>query len=172
MLLQRLIADPKCGFNYDYMGSAEYEFGATALARTDFARQYIAGNIAAKRMTFIEQVNRFNGNGHARAGIDVVVYSTKEVIEGFGDELTIQVTKETFRTDNPKYLGWMKVTGPRSTPPAPLFIVRADVDLTNVDKFFKDPIDYLEGEQAAKDGKDLDLTRSEIYQIGWEDFEE
>lgn len=145
MLLQRLIADPKCGFNYDYMGSAEYEFGSTMRARTDFARHYLAKKITAKRMSFIEQVNRFNGNGHARAGIDVVVFSTKEIIEGFSDELTIQVTQETFRTDNPKIIGWMKVDV-NGAPPAPLFIVRADVDLTSVDKFFKDPIDYLEGE--------------------------
>lgn len=172
MLLQRLIADPKCGFNYDYMGSAEYEFGATTLARTDFARQYLAGNIAAKCMTFVEQVNRFNGNGHARAGIDVVVYSTKEVIEGFGDELTIQVTKETFRTDNPNILGWMKVAGPRSTPPAPLFIVRANVDRKRVDQFFQPPIDYLEGGKARRAGEELDSSKSKEYQAGWEDFTE
>lgn len=32
-LCQRLIADPKIGFNYDYMGAAEYEFGGTREAR-------------------------------------------------------------------------------------------------------------------------------------------
>lgn len=32
-LCQRLIENPRIGFDYDYMGAAEYEFGATRQAR-------------------------------------------------------------------------------------------------------------------------------------------
>lgn len=37
-LCQRLTQDPNIGFNYDYMGSAEYEFGANWRARVYLAK--------------------------------------------------------------------------------------------------------------------------------------
>src|SRR3546814_8720923 len=54
MYLQRLIADPKIGFNYDYMGAAEYEFGVTAEARLAIAKAYLDRDIGAKFTNLIE----------------------------------------------------------------------------------------------------------------------
>lgn len=40
MLLQRMIRENEIGFNYDYMGYAEYEFGATSKSREAIARSF------------------------------------------------------------------------------------------------------------------------------------
>lgn len=38
-IMQRLVKDEKIGFNYDYMGYAEYEFGANTIARAEVSRE-------------------------------------------------------------------------------------------------------------------------------------
>ena len=170
MLLQRLITDNNVGFNYDYMGAAQYEFGATTNGRTKFAQAYLEGNIAAKKMKFVELINMFNGNGHSRRAIDVVVYTTKEALATMGDTFTAQVTKEHFRTDDPKIVAWMSVGIPNGREFAPLFIVRDDPEMiARVDLFFKDPIDYLEGQAVALDGGDFDHSKPPAWKTGWND---
>ena len=175
MLLQRLIVDREGGLNYDYMGASEYEYGAIAHGRTTFAQAYLDGNIVAKRVKFVELIVPFRGNGQSRAAIDVVLFSVPEVIATLGDTFTAQVTKEHFRTDDPKIVGWIHVGWPdtenhKRKPLTPLLIVRADPDMiAKVDCFFKNPIDYLEGQKAAVNATGFDTTQSIPWQNGWKD---
>lgn len=132
MLLQRLVTDDKIGFNYDYMGSAEYENGATKKGRTAIAQAFLDGKIKAKATNFVEMI----GPNHD-TGIPVVVMGLAETIDSIGDELEIRVFKETFRTRDKNMVGWMNVAW-HGHELNPLLIVRADLSdaQERINKFF------------------------------------
>ncbi len=133
MYLQRLIADPKIGFNYDYMGSAEYEFGVTAEARVAIAKAYLDGDIGAKLTNLIEVHGKNRSNP-----VQVRVLAKKSTITQIGDEFALPVLKECFRTDNPKIIGWLKVMPHRAPNLDPLIMIRHHLvdGPARIDQFF------------------------------------
>ena len=143
MYLQRLVADKEIGFNYDYMGSAEYEFGATLNGRSAFARAYLEGDIAAKKTLFVEKFY-----GSLSKPVEVVVMGRKKDIEAIGAEMVISVTKESFRTESSKIIGWMNVGRESCTP---FFIMRADLADAGkrIESFFAPAIEAIKEELAG-----------------------
>lgn len=125
MFLQRLIADKDIGFNYDYMGYAEYEFGATPNSRTRLAELYLQNNLASIGVTMVEQFGRSNSKP-----FDVVVIASKDDIAYINHQRDkdaqkrwyVTVDKTSMRSDNAKIIGWMSVRIPK-----PIFIIRQDL---------------------------------------------
>lgn len=126
MLLQRLVADSKCGLNYDYMGSAEYEFGATANGRSGLAKAFLEDDLKFKWFDFVEVRGRFS-----YPPVQVVGLARQKMIDQIPGTFRVNVTKENFRTDNSRIIGWMLVDyagrtcGPTDNP---LLILRANLD--------------------------------------------
>ena len=81
MLLQRLIDNPITGFNYDYMGAAEYEYGATSHGRTGLARAWLEKDFTAQKVMFIETVR-----DRKSAPIEVLVMGRPETIHSIPAE--------------------------------------------------------------------------------------
>lgn len=146
MLLQRLVNDDDTGFGYDYMGSAEYENGATKNGRTALARLFLNGDLCARRIRFSEKMGRMMA-----PSIDVLAMGGEETLEHLGDPAVISVTKEPFYIHRAKYAGWMQV-GWDEESIDPLMLVRLDAPdeeiKARVSAFLKDPIAYLK-EKAA-----------------------
>jgi len=146
MLLQRLVADPDIGFNYDYMGSAEYEFGATRRGRMALAQIFVEDRMVARRVAFVEQFgfNTFDP-------IQVLALGSADMLDGLGDPMTIRAYKEAFRTRSPDIIGWMNVSQDRAVKP--LLLVRLGADpgeaQDRIGKFLKDPIEALRNERSA-----------------------
>lgn len=131
MLLQRLVADKNIGFNYDLMGAAEYEFGATRNGRAAIAQAYLKGDISAKRTLFIE------AHGSRRSpGVKVAVLARPETLAKIGDEMIVQVVKECFYTDDERIIGWMNVGQDYVEP---MMIIRENVEdmRDRVNDFFR-----------------------------------
>lgn len=112
MLLQRMIADNEIGFNYDYMGYAEYEFGATSKSRESLTRSFIANDLQSRVVTLVE----YFGRSYSEP-IEVVVLGNKETInyidhqreKDLNKNWYVPVDKSSMRGDNDKIVGWMSV---------------------------------------------------------------
>lgn len=137
MLLQRLVKDETAGFNYDYMGSAEYEFGATRNGRGALALAFINSNFHARVIDFREV-----HYGSVLPPVTVIAMGSKDAI----DDLAaaggkISVIKETFRTNDSNIVGWMNV-GWEMRRTTPLLLVRQSLhpaDITARTKKFLEP---------------------------------
>jgi hypothetical protein len=137
MLLQRLKADPKIGLNYDHMGYAEFEFGATRKSRLR-----IASLLLERKLTMVK-ARFFDKWGMSTFGpVDVYVFGSKEGIAKLGMkqdhpsvpfDLLVRTEKSPSRADNLDMLGWMSVRTDE-----PVLIVRATPDnIERADKFIK-----------------------------------
>jgi hypothetical protein len=137
MLLQRLVRDETAGFNYDYMGAAEYEFGATRNGRGALATAFIEGKLHARPIQFREV-----HYGSVLPPVNVLAVGSKEVIDNIvaaGGK--ISVIKETFRTNDSNIVGWMNV-GWEMRRTTPLLLVRQSLhpaDITARTKKFLEP---------------------------------
>lgn len=170
MLLQRLLADDRadgCGLNYDYMGSAEFEFGATREARIKLANLQIEGKLVGKQVRLYEKWGRSN-----RGPIDVYLFGSQEYIDkllsnppvlslGVNGDLIVCPTKEAARIDDIRYIGWMQV---RSNEP--LLIIRATRE--NLDRGNKFLQLFMDGILAEEKEKSIE-QKSEAYLNGWAD---
>lgn len=147
MLLQRLKPDDTCGLNYDYMGAAEYEFGATANGRLAIARLFLNKEMAARTIRFVE----VHGMSE-RAPVDVLAVGTQDMLANIAGTAKIRVIKEAFRTDDPRIIGWMNVGHDENV--TPFLMVRLSIGVDNVQKriqaFLERPIEHLreEGREA------------------------
>jgi len=144
MLLQRLVTDEDVGFNYDYMGSAEYEYGATRNGRLALARLFVEDKMCARKIQLQEKIG-----SNKSAPITVLAVGSAETLDALGNPAVLPVTKEAFRLHQAKYAGWMHV-GP-SEEVEPLLFVRCDMPgeeiSRRVQSFLKEFIDGLK--QAA-----------------------
>lgn len=140
MLLQRLVNDEDVGFNYDYMGAAEYEYGATRNGRMAIARLFLDGKMCARRVQFQEKHGRTT-----EQAITVLALGSAETLDKLGNPMVISTTKEAFRTHSSKIAGWLHVG--HSDNVEPLMLLRLDApgqEVTErVQAFLKDPIDAL-----------------------------
>lgn len=130
MRLQRLIKDDELGLTWDDMDETHYPLSLYSDSTIEFMMAVRHKEIGAKRLKFVEQFHRFDGNGHRRAAIDVIVYGSPMVLHGLGvinNTLTIQVTKEPFQTDNENVIGWQRLKSPRDVL-FPLLILRDNED--------------------------------------------
>ncbi len=141
MLLQRLIADKDIGFNYDYMGSAEYEFGATRNGRMELAQAFIDGEIVAR----VLQVSEVYNSKDPGKNIEVVALGRKNMIDALEASPRIRISKESFRFDNPNILGWMNVGADEVEP---LIMIRTSVEdaQKRINDFIRPFIDGLREE--------------------------
>ena len=151
MLLQRLTKDDTVGFNYDYMGAAEYEFGATRNGRAALAQAFVDKQFFARPLVFREVIGQ-----NVMPAIGVVAMGSKEMLDALeADGGRISVTKEAFRTGDTNIVAWMAVAW-ESYRAKPLLLVRRSLggkDLTNRTKKFLDP--FIEAiEQEAKESVD------------------
>jgi hypothetical protein len=102
-LLQRLIRHPMIGFEYDQMGYAEFEYGATAKARDQLAGFMRNGTISAKRVAF-------KGTwGKSKSEFKAVVVGDKALLDTVGPGLSVQLEKSSMRAHDESILGWMTV---------------------------------------------------------------
>lgn len=105
MLLQRMIRENEIGLNYDYMGYAEYEFGATSKSREAMARSFIANDLEARVVTLVEQFGKSQ-----MEPIEVVVLGNKETIDYIDHQREkdlnrhwyVKVDKSSMRSDSDK----------------------------------------------------------------------
>lgn len=143
MLLQRLVTDEDVGFNYDYMGAAEYEYGATRNGRLALARLFLDDKMCARKIKVSESIGRMKGEP-----ITVLAIGSAETLDALGNPAVLPVTKEAFRLHQAKYAGWMHV-GP-SEEVEPLLFVRCDMPgeeiSQRVQSFLKEFIDGLRQE--------------------------
>lgn len=142
MFLQRLLADDTIGFRYDFMGSAEYENGATRTGRLEIAKAYLAGTIEARAITFIEVHGKSVGEP-----VEVMALGRTEFLDKLGKIAEIRTTKEAFRTREEGIIGWMNVGWDACEP---LLLLRADGYKLQerLDKFMADPIKALQAGDA------------------------
>jgi hypothetical protein len=126
MYLQRLIEDDKTGFNYDYMGRAEYEFGATMNARKALAAKHLDGEIQVRILNFIEIIGK-----NESKPVEVAVLAPEGtfcLLDIEDDTLRIKVTGEPFRTASPNIIGWMNIEEDDCGTVIPMLMVRTDAD--------------------------------------------
>ncbi len=143
MFLQRLTHDDTSGFNYDHMGSAEYEFGVTRDARTAMAKLFISDGMKARAIDFVEKIGK-----NESSPVLVLALGSEETLDKLGNPAIIQVTKEPFRTSNRNINGWMLVD-PENKDVTPLMLLRVTDDVQErLGKFLKDPIAALREEAA------------------------
>ena len=144
MLLQRLVTDENVGFNYDYMGAAEYEFGATRNGRLALARLFVEDKMSARKIQLHEKIGKMKGEP-----ITVLAIGSAETLDTLGNPAVLPVTKEAFHLHQAKYVGWMHVG--HSEQVEPLLFVRCDMPgeeiSQRVQSFLKEFIDGLK--QAA-----------------------
>lgn len=104
MLLQRLISDDKIGFNYDYMGSAEFEFTDGQLnTRAILASAWREGSIKAVKTTLKTQ--------HGDV-IPMIVFGTADDLAKIGAEYFVTLQKSTLRASSERIRGWLTVDAP------------------------------------------------------------
>lgn len=146
MFLQRLIADEEVGFNYDYMGSVEYENGATRNGRMALANLFVDGKMCARKIKMCEKIGKMKHDP-----IEVLAIGSTETLDALGNPAVISVTKEAFHLHQAKYIGWMHVG--HSEKVEPLLFVRCDMPgdeiSDRVNKFLKGPIDYIKENQVT-----------------------
>lgn len=114
MLLQRLVKDDRhgIGFNYDYMGYAEYEFGATTESRTKIGQTYLDGKLKSICVELVEVFGCSNSKP-----IEVVVIAHEDAIHYIEHQREkdihkrwyVDVSKSSMRGDSEKIVGWMSV---------------------------------------------------------------
>lgn len=140
MLLQRLIADPEIGFNYDYMGAAEYEFGATAQARFNIAEAFDRDQLASRKIDFIECIGP-----NELPPVKVIAIGRGAELDEIGPVAKIHVTKGPFHTRYPDVVAWMRVS-PYDEKAPPLLLIRADIDdpLGRGDRFIEDALSVIQ----------------------------
>lgn len=103
MLLQRLVSDDKIGFNYDYMGAAEFEMDGQRNTRAVLAGAWRKSTIKAVKTTLKTQ--------HGDA-VPMVVFGTAGDLEKVGPEFFVNLQKSTLRANDDKVRGWMTVSAP------------------------------------------------------------
>lgn len=101
MLLQRLISDEKIGFNYDYMGAAEFDF-------TNGQRNTRASLAAAWRDGKIKAVKTVLKTQHGDV-VPMVVFGNEKDVAQFGPEHVIMLQKGRLAADNSTIRGWLTV---------------------------------------------------------------
>lgn len=136
-LLQRMIADENIGFNYDYMGAAEFENGATARARGELAGFMLDGQMTARRVNF-------KGTwGVTKVKFPAIVIGEKRYVDQMKPELSVTMEKGSMRNQDENILGWMIVDKDCSK----LFILRDDenypVNINRLEKFLKPFADQI-----------------------------
>lgn len=120
MLLQRLIIDGDIGFNYDYMGNALFENGATASGRAALAQAYVDGNLQSKFIDLITVRNRMES-----APIKVAVLAHKDHIAEMGDTVKVSTLSEMAQVDREDIVAWMNVGWDGVDP---FLLIRASVE--------------------------------------------
>lgn len=146
MLLQRLNKDDTAGFNYDYMGSAEYEYGSTRKGRVAIARLFLEGKMCARSVKFQEVIGK-----NEFEPIGVLAIGTSEALDKLGNPMKIRVTQESFRTREEDIVGWLHVSMDEEDFD-PLMMIRLDMPAdeihVRVEQFLADPIKYLKEDGA------------------------
>lgn len=169
MLLQRLVTDEKVGFNYDYMGASEYEWGATSVGRTALAQLFLDKQFCAKKIQFIEvggfarthrqsfvdKLDKPIEPYDPKIGIEALIMGSQETLDRLCPDgvLNLRYTKEMFRLEDPTIVGWMNVwhgTGGRDG--VPLMIVRTNLKnlQKHVEMFLERPLEVLREEAREK----------------------
>lgn len=145
MLLQRLIKDEHhgIGFNYDYMGYAEYEFGSTTNSRTALAQNYLDGKLKSICVELVEVFGRSNSDP-----IEVVVIAHEDAIRYVEHQRSkdnhnrwyVDVSKSSMRGDDEKIVGWMSVHLAH-----PYFIIKTSLEDRGprFEQFINPALDYL-----------------------------
>jgi hypothetical protein len=137
-LLQRMIADEKIGLNYDNMGYAEFEFGATARARAELAGFMLDGKMTARHVNF--EATR----GVTKISFPAIVIGEKEFVDNMKPDLRVTMDKTLMRNESKDILGWMMI-GDHSHK---LFILRNDenykANIDRLEKFLKPFADQIE----------------------------
>ncbi len=103
-LWQRLVEDEKCGLNYDYMGYAEYEFGATLNSRTRLADWLKAGVLTSWRtdVSLIERQLTFKKT--------VLLFSHVDTIRKLNAlNLSVCSIKGALEVESRNIIGWLSV---------------------------------------------------------------
>lgn len=100
MLLQRLISDENIGFNYDYMGSAEFEWGGQRNTRASLAAAWRDGKIKAGKTVLKTQ--------HGDV-VPMVVFGTEKDLSKIGPELVIMLQKSGLHAEDERIRGWLTV---------------------------------------------------------------
>lgn len=140
-LLQRMIADKEIGFNYDSMGFAEFEYGATGRARGELAGFMLDGKMTARRINF-------KGTwGITKVKFPAIVIGEKEFVDNMKPDFSVTMEKGFMRNDDEKILGWM-IIGDHSHK---LFIIRDDKNyqenIDRLEKFLKPFADQIAEER-------------------------
>jgi hypothetical protein len=127
-LLQRMIADKDIGFNYDFMGFAEFENGSTTRARAELAGFMLDGKMTARRINF-------KGTwGVTKVKFPIILIGEKQFIDQMKPELSVTMEKGFMRDQDETILGWMIV----DTDYNKLFILRDDANYpANIDRLEK-----------------------------------
>lgn len=102
-LFQRLVSEEAIGFNYDFMGYAEFEYGAPRDARSEIASFWVNNKISAKKVEFTGTMGRM------KTKFPAVIVGEKEYLDSLSSNFKSSVDKTGMREDNPKILGWMTV---------------------------------------------------------------
>ncbi len=149
MLLQRLVRENEIGFNYDSMGRAEYEFGATSKSREAIARAFLANDLESRVVTLVEQYGKCQ-----KAPIEVVVIANKEAISYIDHQCRkdlnrhwyVEVSKSSMRSDNDKIVGWMSVHTPN-----PIFIIKTSLENRGqrFEQFIQPFVDQIQAVEAS-----------------------
>lgn len=150
MFLQRLVEDDKTGFNYDYMGRAEYEFGVTFAARRALAEAHLDEKIKVKILNFVEVIGK-----NESKPVEVAVLADDKAFSLLnieGETLRIKVTGESFRTGSPNIIGWMNIENDDFGNVIPLLMVRTSADdLSNrIEKFTREIINKIRNKQFSE----------------------
>ena len=144
-LMQRLTADENIGFNYDYMGYAEFEFGATSRSRVFLANCWMNNKITARKICMDVSKRPTNYKMIMIGETGYVNSFTSKEVEAFH----LHPDKTGLRFENEEIIGWMTVQS-RS----PLLFIRdnnnVDASLERLEKFLKPAV-----EQIKKDPKIL-----------------
>lgn len=141
MLLQRLKDEKDIGFNYDYMGSAEYENEATTNGRLAVAKIFVESKICARRVELVEKY----GVNKSRP-ISVLAVGKEETLNRLGNPMIIGTSKSRFRTEDENITGWLHVGHHEDVEPLLLARLNENNDLIQekIEAFLKGPIDYLQ----------------------------
>lgn len=139
--LQRLILDKACGFNYDFMGYAEFEGGATLNGRTAMADGLVNKIMAAKELD-VKFYNIMNtGERGYQKPVPCIVIATVTALAAVRDTIEVRWEKTGPRQENDRIVGWMTVWRDSHPEDTPMLILKKDVpDMqTRINQFF-DPI--------------------------------
>lgn len=163
MYLQRLIADPDIGFNYDLMGHAEFENGVTRQSRAILAQLNLDKEISAIKTRFFARHNRI-----CEGPIDVFVFGASDTLRALGlsetlingvlPDFMVTTDKSSARFDNSDIIGWMSVNTDQ-----PVLIIRANSEnLARGDQFLQPFMNQLIA--AEQEG---DEHESYAFENGW-----